>query len=158
MNIEFLLILLYLSFIFILFSHPVTLGITLLIQTVIVTILTLIIFSNSWFSYIIFLILIGGLLILFIYITRIASNEKFKFNLNVFYFFCFFLVSYLIIKKLNFIIKTEFFFQFLICLTKFIQPIRNLILLFLMIYLFIRLIASVKISISSGGPLRQIFN
>lgn len=152
-------LILLISFIFILFCHPITIGITLLIQTVIVRIITLLLFSNSWFSYIIFLILIGGLLILFIYITRIASNEKFKFNFNLIYILFLYLIFFLILNnKLNFYIKTELMFQFNICLTKFIQPIRNLILLFLIIYLFIILIASVKISVSSGGPLRQIFN
>lgn len=35
---------------------------------------------NYWYSYIIFLIIVGGMLVLFIYITRIASNEKFKYS------------------------------------------------------------------------------
>nr|YP_010464272.1 NADH dehydrogenase subunit 6 [Lagria rufipennis]UUL71649.1 NADH dehydrogenase subunit 6 [Lagria rufipennis] len=152
-------LMLMLSFLFILFSHPITMGMTLLFQTVIVSMMTLLLFSNSWFSYMIFLILIGGLLILFMYMTSIASNEKFKFNFNLIYFLTFYFIFFLILdKKLNFIIKTEMLFQFNICLTKFIQPMSNLILLFLMTYLFFILVASVKISSSSGGALRQMFN
>jgi len=35
-------------------------------------------YSRFWFSYILFLIIIGGILVLFIYITRLASNELFS--------------------------------------------------------------------------------
>lgn len=160
MNI-YLIIILLISFLFLFASHPVTIGIVLLIQTILVRLITLYFFFNSWFSYIVFLILIGGLLILFIYITRIASNEKFKFNINLIYLIFIYLIIILFIKmKFNIYlpIKSENFFQFLICLSKFLQPYRNIILLFLIVYLFITLIAAVKISITSGGPLRQIFN
>lgn len=43
---------------------------------------------SSWISIIIFLILIGGLLILFIYISRIASNEKFTPNIYILLIIC----------------------------------------------------------------------
>jgi hypothetical protein len=33
--------------------------------------------TKFWFSYILFIIIIGGILVLFIYITRLASNEIF---------------------------------------------------------------------------------
>jgi len=36
------------------------------------------IYRRFWFSYILFIIIIGGILVLFIYITRLASNEIFS--------------------------------------------------------------------------------
>jgi len=36
------------------------------------------IYRRFWFSYILFIIIIGGMLVLFIYITRLASNEIFS--------------------------------------------------------------------------------
>jgi len=36
------------------------------------------IYRSFWFSYILFIIIIGGILVLFIYMTRLASNEIFS--------------------------------------------------------------------------------
>nr|YP_009642129.1 NADH dehydrogenase subunit 6 [Austruca lactea]QBZ78062.1 NADH dehydrogenase subunit 6 [Austruca lactea]QFG40126.1 NADH dehydrogenase subunit 6 [Austruca lactea] len=58
-------------------SHPLAMGLVLLIQTLLIA-LTLGISSFSfWFSYILFLIFLGGMLVLFIYVASIASNEAF---------------------------------------------------------------------------------
>nr|YP_010285498.1 NADH dehydrogenase subunit 6 [Cerogria popularis]UKS07067.1 NADH dehydrogenase subunit 6 [Cerogria popularis] len=154
-------IMMLLSFLFMIFSHPISMGMILLIQTIMVSLLTSFIFFNSWFSYMLFLILIGGLLILFMYMTSIASNEKFKFKLNsILLVIILFIIStfYYLFDFNFFILKMDFFYFFLICLSKFIQPFSNILILFLMIYLFICLIATVKISIISYGPLRQMFN
>nr|UVF38375.1 NADH dehydrogenase subunit 6 [Cerogria popularis] len=154
-------IMMLLSFLFMMFSHPISMGLILLIQTIMVSLMTSFIFLSSWFSYMLFLILIGGLLILFMYMTSIASNEKFKFNLNsVLLTIVFFIISmFCYLFDFNFfVLKMDYFYNFLICLSKFIQPFSNMLILFLMIYLFICLIATVKISVISYGPLRQMFN
>nr|YP_009987758.1 NADH dehydrogenase subunit 6 [Phyllidiopsis krempfi]QNL17303.1 NADH dehydrogenase subunit 6 [Phyllidiopsis krempfi] len=36
--------------------------------------------SSFWFSYVLFLVYVGGLLVLFIYICLVSSNYPFKFN------------------------------------------------------------------------------
>lgn len=104
--------------------------------------------------------MVGGLLVLFIYITRIASNEKFDLNLKIIIIIVFIFFVFVFYElNVNFLIlSSSDFFDYLIILSKFIQPLRNYIMLFLMIYLFITLIATVKISIIKSGPLRQIFN
>nr|YP_011036755.1 NADH dehydrogenase subunit 6 [Arrugada affinis]WRK21424.1 NADH dehydrogenase subunit 6 [Arrugada affinis] len=61
-----------------LMKTPMSLGIALLIQTTISTILLSKMMDSSWISMIMFLMLVGGLLILFMYMSSIASNEKFK--------------------------------------------------------------------------------
>nr|YP_009711659.1 NADH dehydrogenase subunit 6 [Abrus expansivus]QGA47527.1 NADH dehydrogenase subunit 6 [Abrus expansivus] len=57
---------------------PMSLGILLLIQTSLSTILVAKIMDSSWMALIIFLMLIGGLMILFMYMSSISSNEKFS--------------------------------------------------------------------------------
>jgi len=59
-------------------KHPIAIGPILLIQTVIVCLIRGTTFKSFWFSYILFIIIIGGILVLFIYITRLASNETFS--------------------------------------------------------------------------------
>nr|QDA21659.1 NADH dehydrogenase subunit 6 [Trigomphus carus] len=66
------------SFLFTKMNHPMNMGILLLIQTLMTCLLTGIMSITSWFSYILFLVFLGGMLVLFIYMTSIASNEMFQ--------------------------------------------------------------------------------
>nr|YP_009462889.1 NADH dehydrogenase subunit 6 [Biomphalaria straminea]AUW35087.1 NADH dehydrogenase subunit 6 [Biomphalaria straminea] len=65
-------------------SSPVSLGISLFFTSVFV-VMIMSIFFNMWYSYILFLVYIGGLLVLFIYMCMMSSNEKFHFKLVVLY-------------------------------------------------------------------------
>nr|YP_010736920.1 NADH dehydrogenase subunit 6 [Idioscopus ventrispinus]WEP24807.1 NADH dehydrogenase subunit 6 [Idioscopus ventrispinus] len=59
---------------------PMSMGIILMTQTFLMTILMNKMMSTSWLTMITFLMMIGGLLILFTYMSSLASNEKFKIN------------------------------------------------------------------------------
>nr|YP_010736933.1 NADH dehydrogenase subunit 6 [Busonia albilateralis]WEP24820.1 NADH dehydrogenase subunit 6 [Busonia albilateralis] len=59
---------------------PMALGTLLLMQTFCMTILINMVLSTSIISLLTFIMLIGGLMILFIYMSSLASNEKFKTN------------------------------------------------------------------------------
>ena len=52
------------------------------IRLVVVSIISL--FSRFWFSYVLFLVYVGGLLVIFIYICLVSSNYPFKFSVNGF--------------------------------------------------------------------------
>ena len=157
-----------LTFLFI--KHPLSIGLILLIQTILIRLFTGLIIKTFWFSYILFLIFIGGILVLFIYVTSLASNDLFKINFKI-------LSILLIIFRclslfLLFIDKNIIFFYFINhetfsfdILNKFILensqilnklynfPI-NLITIALIIFLLITLIAIVKITNVFEGPLR----
>jgi len=62
--------------------HPVIILILILIQSTILCLIIWIYLNSSWLSYILFLIFLGGLIVLFMYITRLASNEKFELRLT----------------------------------------------------------------------------
>jgi hypothetical protein len=66
--------------VFINLSHPVGLGLTLILHTLLIRGATGLAAGNFWFSYVLFLVFLGGVLVLFIYMTRLASNEKFVLN------------------------------------------------------------------------------
>nr|UXW64261.1 NADH dehydrogenase subunit 6 [Corynis sp.] len=74
------LILLMNSILFYLSKTPMSMGINLLIQTFFISIITGLNSMNFWYAYILFLIMIGGMLILFIYMSSLTSNQKFNFN------------------------------------------------------------------------------
>nr|ARH54517.1 NADH dehydrogenase subunit 6 [Nosodendron fasciculare] len=166
--------LMYLSLIFsimlILMKHPMSMGMILMIQTITISMITGIINLNYWFSYILFLIMIGGMLILFIYMTSIASNEKFKFSNKLMFLYLFKMMILIIImikindffmmnmnnKNFN-MMNMNLQFYYPLSMNKYLNFPSNIIMIMIIIYLFICLIAITKITNINFGPLRQKF-
>nr|YP_010015589.1 NADH dehydrogenase subunit 6 [Svistella anhuiensis]QFG38967.1 NADH dehydrogenase subunit 6 [Svistella anhuiensis] len=69
-----------LNFLLILSHHPMMMTLIIVMQTIMICLLINFFSFSLWFSYILFLTFLGGMLILFIYITSLAPNEKFKTN------------------------------------------------------------------------------
>nr|UAM91315.1 NADH dehydrogenase subunit 6 [Scolopendra subspinipes] len=63
---------------FLMTSNPLSFIILIIMQTLCTAIYTLILQNSPWMSYILFLIFLGGMLILFSYISSLASNETFN--------------------------------------------------------------------------------
>nr|WMQ52332.1 NADH dehydrogenase subunit 6 [Ceutorhynchus albosuturalis] len=155
------------SIMFIFMNHPLSLGCILLIQTILIALVSGHFCLNYWFSYILFLIMVGGMLVMFIYMTSIASNEKFKLPKMMMKFFIIFTIliilfimtmdqwmSHSLIYVLNQIDKSqEIMMNF--SLNKLFNYPNFQLILFLMIYLLITLIAIVKIVGKPNGTLRQ---
>nr|AQP28011.1 NADH dehydrogenase subunit 6 [Odontotermes sp. D TB-2017] len=59
-------------------KHPLAMGMMLLIQTMMVCLMSGTMYKSFWFSYILFMIMVGGMLVLFMYMTSLASNEMFS--------------------------------------------------------------------------------
>jgi NADH-ubiquinone oxidoreductase chain 6 len=114
------------------------------------------------FSYILFIITIGGILVLFIYITRPASNEIFSPSNKIFSIAIITipLLTYIIptvtnnkqINANNTIIENEI----LTTTTVIYNQIMGTITTLLVLYILITLIVIVNIINVSKGPLRQI--
>nr|AYR05199.1 NADH dehydrogenase subunit 6 [Coleoptera sp. ACP-2013] len=146
-------------------THPLSMGGLILMQTILISITISNLSTTTWFSYILFLVMIGGLMILFIYMTSIASNEKFKLKLNLMLTF-----PSLIMLTSFMPMKTSLFFSLLLknseffnnnlnlptttTLTKFMIWPSSTLLLFIILYLLITMIAIVKITKNPLGPLR----
>nr|YP_010610612.1 NADH dehydrogenase subunit 6 [Thereuopoda clunifera]WAP91276.1 NADH dehydrogenase subunit 6 [Thereuopoda clunifera] len=149
-----------LSVIFTFLSHPLSILAVIIVQTMILAILASIMNVSYWFSYILFLIFLGGMLVLFIYVASLASNEIFlKTSLFTILkvFSLPFLVSMIFLynsKNLNvFSITPNIDVNMII--NKFY--IHNFLLtLLLIIYLLITLFAVVKITKFNKGPLRSV--
>lgn len=63
-----------------LLSHPLSIGVTLLLVTLTISLIVGVFHSSIWVSYATILILLGGVLVIFIYVALLASNEIFKKN------------------------------------------------------------------------------
>nr|ARH54309.1 NADH dehydrogenase subunit 6 [Curculionidae sp. 4 AH-2016] len=154
------------SIIFMFMNHPLSLGCILLIQTILMSLASGYYYYNFWFSYIIFLIMIGGMLVMFIYMTSIASNEKFKMPK----FMLLFNFIYMLISTMYFFLKDNFYSYILNSMTimNFLTNLKSnfslskyfnypgmYIMISLMIYLLFTLIAIVKIINKTHGTFRQ---
>uniref|UniRef100_UPI0030FE82A2 NADH dehydrogenase subunit 6 n=1 Tax=Salurnis marginella TaxID=1453305 RepID=UPI0030FE82A2 len=60
-------------------KHPMSMGAMLIIQTILSASFMSNFSTTTWYSYILYVTTIGGLMIMFMYMSSIASNEKFKF-------------------------------------------------------------------------------
>nr|QNH69926.1 NADH dehydrogenase subunit 6 [Osmylus zheanus] len=158
---------------FIYMTHPLSMGLMLLMQTILVSLICGYISINYWFAYILFLVMIGGMLVLFIYMTSLASNELFSFSTNMFFILS--ILFLLLFIFMNFIDPFTWFCKnydmFLFnkneislnlenqfnLMKLYNNPSMNITLM-LINYLFLTLIIVVKISNKNYGPLRSKFN
>nr|YP_008815848.1 NADH dehydrogenase subunit 6 [Celaenorrhinus maculosa]AGZ17862.1 NADH dehydrogenase subunit 6 [Celaenorrhinus maculosa] len=164
----------FLSLFMLFLKHPLSMGLMILIQTFMVCLISGMISYTYWFSYILFLTFLGGLLVLFIYVASIASNEMFIFTFKnkILMFFMFVITPFLstfFMNNLNwmnlFINSHEMnnFFNFMlffnnencINLSKLYNSQTYFLMIMMIIYLLITLIAVVKITNIFYGPLRS---
>nr|AIN37265.1 NADH dehydrogenase subunit 6 [Dixella sp. ZK-2014] len=160
------------SFIFTQMKHPLAMGMMLLIQTFLICLITGMMTDTFWFSYVLFLTFLGGMLVLFIYVTSLASNEMFSLSMKItvlFFTFLFliFIATIIMDKSLIFSyfnnnemnsisLESSYVTENSINLNKLYNYPTNLINLLMMNYLFLTLIAVVKITNIFYGPLRQM--
>nr|QQV73471.1 NADH dehydrogenase subunit 6 [Anthomyza sp. DY-2021] len=160
------------SVIFIKMNHPLAMGLMLLIQTILISLLTGFMTKSFWFSYILFLIFLGGMLVLFIYVTSLASNEMFSFSMKLMVWTMGLFIVFSLIFLLTDSMMTSLLFNNLetstlnymysfytenaLTLNKLYNYPTNLITFLLMNYLLITLIAVVKITKLFYGPLRTM--
>nr|UEK25895.1 NADH dehydrogenase subunit 6 [Thalamita sima] len=156
---------LMLSFLFTRLVHPLSMGLTLLIQTILISLTAGLATYSYWFSYILFMIFLGGMLVLFIYVTSLASNESFSFSYST---LATSLVILFLLVPLT-LIWDYFFnsFSAQLPLSSLDMETSNVFIiswiysvnlmnftLFIIIYLLLTLIVVVKITNLFKGPLR----
>nr|YP_009710443.1 NADH dehydrogenase subunit 6 [Pieris naganum]QFZ96399.1 NADH dehydrogenase subunit 6 [Pieris naganum]QOL10523.1 NADH dehydrogenase subunit 6 [Pieris naganum] len=169
----FLMMMILISMFMLFTTHPLSMGLMILIQTLLLSLILGVYINTYWFSYILFLVFLGGLLVLFIYVSSIASNEIMNFSLKMKMFFLssIFLMTILLIAQMNnyfsfsnIFINNEmndlnnnflFFNEDKIKLTKLYNSQTFMMIIMIIIYLFITLIAVIKITNIFFGPLRS---
>nr|UYO79263.1 NADH dehydrogenase subunit 6 [Hydropsyche sp. XG-2022] len=144
-------------------KNPLNMGLLILSQTLITCLMMNFFLNYYWLSYILYLIMLGGILILFMYMCSIASNKIIQFNTNLLmYSILIFLVMLIFINKfkwtnlnllminnLNFFFSNEMF-----SMSKIYNNYTYKITIMLIIYLFILLLMVSMFTNSNKGPLR----
>nr|WRM53550.1 NADH dehydrogenase subunit 6 [Paprides nitidus] len=156
---------------FIKLNHPMSMMIFIILQTFLVGLMTGTIMESFWLSYILFLTFLGGMLVLFIYITSISSNELFqpKAITMIFTFMMWIIIMFLLIISdkimfLDFFKNTETmninnsinYQEMTMSLEKLYNNPTFIITMMMMIYLFLALLAVVKITNINQGPIRKM--
>nr|YP_009742192.1 NADH dehydrogenase subunit 6 [Scolytus seulensis]QID77575.1 NADH dehydrogenase subunit 6 [Scolytus seulensis] len=148
-----------LSVAFLMITHPLALGAVLMSQAIMIALICSLFNTTAWFSYILFLVMVGGMLVMFIYMTSVASNEKFNLPKNKMLPLILMMAMIMnyqedFIKNMD--IHDTFTNTFhLINLIKYYAFPMNQMLMFLMIYLLFVLIASVKIAKIKNSTYRK---
>nr|ANJ70555.1 NADH dehydrogenase subunit 6 [Melanotus villosus] len=156
------------SMTFMFLSHPLSMGFTLMTQAILISMMTGMISHNFWFSYILFMIMIGGMLVLFIYMTSVASNEKFLYSNKLMITMMIMMTTTISIQMIDSFLSYQISLNmdtammsnssmYQLSLNKYINLPANWIMITLIIYLLVTLIAVVKITNITYGPLRQKF-
>nr|AAC47691.1 NADH dehydrogenase 6 [Limulus polyphemus] len=142
----------YSSVLFLISYHPIMMIMNLILTTILVSLMTTLLMKTSWFSYTLFLIMVGGMLVVFIYIASLAPNESFKMLTKI---------PLLIILSMPLLFTTISFKtsiypeMYKISISKIFSNLPMLTTLFLVTFLLITLIAVVKITKISQGPIRH---
>nr|QGQ61703.1 NADH dehydrogenase subunit 6 [Pseudolebinthus sp. 1 RN-2019] len=174
MNINILMIIMItLNTLFLLMTHPLASTLLIILQTINICMMLGPLFYSFWFSYILFMIFLGGMLVLFIYITSLASNEMFHLpNKSMLITLMISIIMLIMLystkhNQFNYNMKNDQLNSSFIMIISTENPTNlyqlynipnvNLTLLTIM-YLLITLIILVKMTQIQEGPLRQMNN
>nr|YP_010582880.1 NADH dehydrogenase subunit 6 [Uzeldikra longiprocessa]UGN61300.1 NADH dehydrogenase subunit 6 [Uzeldikra longiprocessa] len=139
-------------------KNPMSMGMLLIMQTMFMIMFINTISNTSWFMMITFMMMIGGLLILFMYMSSIASNEKFKMKLNLTMILMLMLIWWddkLINNQISETMNLMIINEESMALTKLYNKKSMMITMMLVLYLLLTMISVSKMVKHYKGPLRS---
>nr|YP_009253526.1 NADH dehydrogenase subunit 6 [Cryptocercus kyebangensis]AKF02193.1 NADH dehydrogenase subunit 6 [Cryptocercus kyebangensis] len=153
-----------LSIMFTQMNHPLAMGMMLLTQTLLVCLMSGLMSQSFWFAYIMFLIFIGGMLVLFIYVTSLASNEMFTLSTKMIITSMVVMMMLMMTSNWMKMNNSEMMTNEMLNLSnenqtqlnKLYNKPNGKLTIMLASYLFLALITVVKITNITKGPLRQM--
>nr|QHE65383.1 NADH dehydrogenase subunit 6 [Ledra auditura] len=142
-------------------SNPMSMGLLLLIYSFLISFMIGKVMVSSWFCIVLVLVMIGGLLVIFMYVSSISSNESFNLNLlfllGLILIFLFFFEDFLLenqsfdlMKMMSDLNLSESF-----SLVKLYNGSCFILTFFLIIYLIFCMVVVSSIVKHFSGPLRS---
>nr|URX53418.1 NADH dehydrogenase subunit 6 [Cryptotermes parvifrons] len=142
-------------------NHPLAMGMMLLMQTIMMCLISGLMNQSFWFQYILFMVFIGGMLVLFIYVASLASNEMFSLSTKMMMMSAGTMMASTALKNWTMPSSSDATTHNmtgnginLMTSKLYNQPSGSLTIL-MVLYLLMTLIVVVKITNVSKGPLRQ---
>nr|YP_002456395.1 NADH dehydrogenase subunit 6 [Atractomorpha sinensis]ABX11515.1 NADH dehydrogenase subunit 6 [Atractomorpha sinensis] len=152
-------------------NHPMSMMIIIICQTMFIGLMAGNFMESFWISYILVFTFLGGMLVIFVYISSIASNELFNLNLNKTMMFGFITMSiFMSLIIVEYIMISDIFknketssmnlsidiMESTSSLTKIYNYPSFMITIMMMVYLLLTLIVVVYITNINKGPIRKI--
>nr|QQQ88617.1 NADH dehydrogenase subunit 6 [Hyalella nefrens] len=146
------------TFMFTQLSTPLGLGAAVVIFSFFVSLSMALVCYTSWFSLLLFMLFLSGMMIIFIYVCSLASNETHFYSVTFIYLvlaFTFFMAFSYEVNKLmgvsGMLVSSS---DSAILMCKVYSFSVYMFIMLLIIYLLITLIVVVKICVISEGPVR----
>ena len=128
-------------------NNPINISLLIIFTAVLVSI-TLGLLRSSWYSIILFLIYVGGIIVMFSYFVRLSSNDPIILKTKLH----FIILPFILVKRLNLQIRIQPLNS--IQILKLFHHINTIILFIIILILLIVMIVAVKIVKTNNGPLR----
>nr|AVJ52570.1 NADH dehydrogenase subunit 6 [Dalcantha cf. alata YW-2018] len=148
------------SIMFLCMKHPLSMGFMMICQTIIIALLMGVNMKSFLLSYIIIMIMLSGMLVLFIYMASVASNEKFQtpFKLIMMFlmlnFVVYIMIEYLEIND-GIIYSNNMMKMDEMNMIKLFNTTSGYIIMMMIMYLLLSMIIVSNMAPVQGGPLRN---
>nr|URX53160.1 NADH dehydrogenase subunit 6 [Cryptotermes queenslandis] len=142
-------------------NHPLAMGMMLLMQTTMMCLVSGLMHQSFWFQYILFMVFIGGMLVLFIYVASLASNEMFSLSTKMMTASTGMMIMSVMIKNWasedssDSMVYNLTSNEITLMTSKLYNQPSGILTILMALYLLMTLIVVVKITNVSKGPLRQ---
>nr|UYL27246.1 NADH dehydrogenase subunit 6 [Alectorobius spheniscus] len=138
-----LIIMMTLCFIF--SSHPAMMILLMILITLTLNMYMYMYMKYTWLMFMITLLILGGLLVIFLYITSLTPNKKFSLN-KIFYYF----IPLTLLVNFNPMMYPNNY-----TMSSLFMPMSALMLIFMLIYLMLTLVSIMNMIKSSMAPLKM---
>nr|ATL58815.1 NADH dehydrogenase subunit 6 [Stephanitis chinensis] len=151
-----IIVMIIMSTLFLKLTTPLSMVITLILQTLLISVISSIMISSFWYSYMLILIMISGLLILFMYMASIASNEKFYMsNKLILYMILTGMYMKYMAPKMNYEMKISTMINQEIIMSKMFNYKFIITTILMMLLLFMMMVVISFLVSSNEGPMRK---
>nr|YP_073306.1 NADH dehydrogenase subunit 6 [Schizaphis graminum]AAS00824.1 NADH dehydrogenase subunit 6 [Schizaphis graminum] len=145
-------------------KSPISSNLIILIQTIAMTLMINMINKTAWISFMVFILYIGGLMIIFLYISSIAFNElninkNYKimiYKIMIISILIYYLKLYFNLENFNY--ENKFIFEDNFNLLNMFMLPNNLMIYLIILILFFMLILIIWMLKINKGPIRQSIN
>nr|YP_011010248.1 NADH dehydrogenase subunit 6 [Halobates nereis]WPW46837.1 NADH dehydrogenase subunit 6 [Halobates nereis] len=141
-------------------NHPLSMGFSLILITFLASMVMSIWMKYTWYSYILVLVMLGGMLVLFMYMASIASNEIMKFSFKTLIMIIFIMIMSAIFLKEEMLSYNSTFIQTLdgqqnMSMMKLFNTQSSIITIMMALYLLMTMIYVIFITNTFEGPMRK---
>nr|WPW46629.1 NADH dehydrogenase subunit 6 [Halobates maculatus] len=141
-------------------KHPLSMGFNLILITFLSSITMSIWMKYTWYSYILVLVMLGGMLVLFMYMASIASNEIMKFSFKIFIMMIISMIITTILLKMELMSYSSTMIQTMdgqqnMSMMKLFNTQSSIITIMMALYLLMTMIYVIFITNTFEGPMRK---